>query len=159
MKIEKVFLTKDNLLKIESIDDEFYKNAITGIEWYLKRYNEHHYAYCLFDKDSIVGYIVSIPIKKEVYDAIINGVLVNDLDINPDMFINNSNYHYIVSCVLNDGYRNQGYGKELMKKVLNDINGQACCLTISKEGFILAKKFMNLIKKLNNEVSVFEYKK
>ena len=44
MKIEEVNLTKDNLIKIEEIDNTFYKNDITGIDWYLQRYNENHKA-------------------------------------------------------------------------------------------------------------------
>lgn len=160
MKIEKIYLTKENLLKIEKIDDSFYKNAITGIDWYLERYNEKHYAYCLVDEEEIVGYIVSVPIKKELYDAIINGVLVNDLHINPAMYLNESKYNYIVSCVIKEEYRYKNYGKLLMEKVLDNLNNcYACCLTISKDGYKLANKYMKLKMKLNDNVSVFEKNK
>lgn len=157
MEIKKVFLTKENLLRIEKIDDEFYTNAITGIEWYLKRYNEKHYAYCLFDGDTIVGYIVSVPIKTGLYDAITNGVLLDDLHINPKMFLNESDYYYIVSCVLKEEYRYKNYGQNLMERLLEDLVGKKyCCLTISKEGYNLASKYMNLKMKLNEDVSVFQ---
>lgn len=157
MKIEKVYLTKENLLKIEKIDDSFYKDDITGIDWYLQRYNSKHYAYCLIDKTEIVGYIVSVPIKKELYDAIINGVLLNDLHINPDMYVTKSEYNYIVSCVIKKEYRYKNYGKLLMEKVFDDLNNcYACCLTISKDGYKLANKYLKLKKKLNDDVSVFE---
>lgn len=42
MKFAEVNLTKENLLKIQDIDVLFHKNAITGIHWYLERYNENH---------------------------------------------------------------------------------------------------------------------
>jgi len=59
MTIRKVQLNKDNLLKIEKIDDLFYVDAITGIDWYLQRYNENHWAYLLIDDFSnVVGYII-----------------------------------------------------------------------------------------------------
>lgn len=157
MTIEKIYLTKENLLRIKKIDDSFYKNAITGIEWYLGRYNEKHYAYCLIDKNEIVGYIVSVPIKKELYDAIINGVLINDLYINPAMYLTESEYNYIVSCVIKEEYRYKNYGKLLMKTILNDLNtSYVCCLTISKDGYNLANKYLKLKNKLNDDVAVFE---
>jgi len=157
VRIEKVYLTKDNLLKIEKIDDSFYTNAITGIDWYLERYNEKHYAYCLFDNNDIVGYIVSVPIKKELYDAITSGVLLNDLYINPSMFLNESKYNYIVSCVIKEEYRNKHYGQLLTETLINDLKDcYACSLTISKGGFKLASKYMKLKMQLNDEVAVFE---
>lgn len=157
MKIEKVYLTKENLLKIEKLDDSFYNTDITGIEWYLQRYNSEHYAYCLIDKNEIVGYIVYVPIKKELYDAIVSGVLINDLHINPDMYLNESEYNYIVSCVIKEEYRYKNYGKLLMEKVIADLNNcYACCLTISKDGYKLASKYLKLKKKLNQDVAVFE---
>jgi len=157
MEIKKVFLNKGNLLKIEKIDDDFYTNVIPSIEWYLERYNEKHYAYCLFDNNDMVGYIVSVPIKKELYVALVSGVLLNDFHINPEMFVTESNYNYIVSCVIKEEYRNKKYGKLLMETLLNDLkNCYACCLTISKEGYNLANKYLKLTKKLNDDVSVFE---
>lgn len=159
MKIEKIYLTKENLLKIEKIDDSFYTNAITGIDWYLQRYNSKHYAYCLIDKNEIVGYIVSVPIKKELYDAIVNGVFVNDLYINPSMYVNKSEYNYVVSCVINEEYRYKNYGKLLMEILLKELKGNICCLTISKDGYKLANKYMKLKMKLNDDVSVFEKNK
>lgn len=157
MKIEKLFLTKENLLKIEKIDDAFYKNDITGINWYLERYNPNHFAYCLIDNDDVVGYIVYVPIKKELYDAIINGVLLNDVDINPTMFLDKSDYYYIVSCVLKEEYKHKNYGKLLMEKVLSDLEGNyACCLTVSEAGYRLASRYMNLKNKLNSDIAVFE---
>lgn len=157
MKIEKVYLTKENLLKLEKIDDSFYTDAITGIDWYLMRYNEKHYAYCLIDNEDIVGYIFSAPVKKELYEAITNGVLLNDLHINPNMFVDKSNYNYIVSCVIDENYRYKNYGKLLMETLLKDLKDcNVCCLTISKEGYKLSDKYLNFKSKLNDEVSVFE---
>lgn len=157
IKTETVNLNKENLLKIKKIDDSFYKKAIAGIKWYLERYNEKHYAFCLINGEEIVGYIVSVPIKKELYDAIINGVLINDLHINPDMYVTESEYNYIVSCIIKEEYRYKNYGKLLMEKVLSNLNNcYACCLTITKDGYKLANKFLKLKEKLNDDVSVFE---
>ena len=156
MKLEKVYLTKENLLKIEKLDDLYYTDAITGIDWYLQRYNEHHNAYFLInDKSNVVGYILSVPIKKELYDAITSGVIVNDLYVNPKMYIDESTYHYIYSCVITKEYRHQKYGTMLMEKLLDDLKGNICCLTISKDGYKLANKYMDLKEIINESVSVF----
>ena len=158
MRVEKVSLTKDNLLKIKSIDETFYKSNL-DINWYLERYTNKHNGYLLYDNNKVVGYIVSVPIKKELYDALVNGVLLNDININPDMFIEDSYYNYIVSIVILEEYRYQGMGNLLLEALLNNVkNGLYCALTISKEGSILANKYMNLKLKINDEVSVYELK-
>ena len=77
-----------------------------------------------------------------------------------DVNLNESEYNSIVSCVIKKEYRNKNYGKLLMETVLSDLNsGYACCLTISKDGYKLANKYMKLKMKLNDEVSVFEKNK
>ena len=114
MKVEKISLTKDNLLKIKSIDETFYKSNL-DIDWYLERYTNKHNGYILYDNDKAVGYNVSVPIKKELYDALINGVLLNDININPNMFIEDSYYNYIVSIVILEEYRHQGMGNLLLE--------------------------------------------
>ena len=107
------------------------------------------------DNSDLIGYIVSVPIKKELYEAITNGVILNDLHINPTMFQKESDYHYIVSCVILEEYRYQNYGPKLMETLLSSLNGRACCLTISKDGYRLASKYLNLKETLNDSVSVF----
>lgn len=156
MKIEKVNLTKENLLKIKKIDDLFYTKDKLEFEWYLQRYKESHYAYFLIDDNSdVVGYMVSVPIKRELYDTIVNGVLINDLNINPRMYVTESEYNYIVSCVINEEYRYKNYGKRLLENLLKDLNGYICCLTISKDGYNLISKYMDLKLNINEIVSVF----
>ena len=50
-------------------------------------------------------------------------------------------------------------GNLLLEALLNNVkNGLYCALTISKEGSILANKYMNLKLKINDEVSVYELK-
>ena len=158
MKIEKINLTKDNLLKIKEIDDLFYRDDSTTIEWYLERYTPNHIGYVLKDEnDNFCGYIVSVPVKKELYDAITNGVLVNDININPKMYIESSNYNYIVSFVLLEEYRHQGLGTKIIESISNSMaKGKYCALTISKEGNNIAKKFMNLKMQINDDISVYE---
>ena len=157
MRIEKVCLTKENLLKIQDLDDSFYKNNITGINWYLERYNKNHFAYVLVDENgNYGGYVMGIPIKREFYDAITNGVITNDLYINPKMFVNESNYYYIYSIIIQEKYRNKGYGTKLLEKLLNDIeNKNYCVLTISKNGYNLFIKYLDIKIKINNDMFVF----
>ena len=157
IKIEKVNLTKENLIKIMDIDSLFYKEDILTIEWYLERYNKNHYGYLLIDGDKCVGYLVSVPVKRELYKAIVNGVMVNDLYINPQMILENSKYNYIVSSVILDEYRNKGYGQKMLEKLFNENNGKYCSLTITKAGYNLSKKYMRHEKELNDEVHVFTY--
>lgn len=155
MHIEEVCLTKENLLKIQDIDDTFYKNAIIGIHWYLERYNKDHKGIVLLDNNKVVGYIVAVPIKKELYDAITNGVIINDLYINPKMFVKESNYKYVVSCVLLKKYRGKGYATQMMKKLFNKAKGYYCALTITENGYNLANKFMKLKLNINDDTNVF----
>ena len=76
------------------------------------------------------------------------------------MYLNESEYNYIVSCVIKKEYRYKNYGKLLMETVLSDLNNRyVCCLTISKDGYKLANKYLKLKMKLNDDVSVFEKKK
>ena len=155
MKIEEVNLTKENLIKIENIDNTFYKNDITGIDWYLQRYNKDHKAILLFDNDKCVGYCVFVPIKKELYEALVNGVLINDVNINPKMYINKSKYNYVVSSVILKEYRGKGYATLMIEKLLENITGKFVALTISSDGYKLASKFMNFKLKISDEVNVF----
>jgi len=96
-----------------------------------------------------------VPIKKELYNAIVNGVLINDLYINPNMIVNKSKYQYIVSSVILDDYRHKGFGKEMMKELLKNGKGFYCALTITENGYNLAKKFMELKLKINDDANVF----
>lgn len=155
MKIEEVNLTKENLIKIENIDNTFYKNDITGIDWYLQRYNKDHKAILLFDNDKCVGYCVFVPIKKELYEALVNGVLINDVNINPKMYINKSKYNYVVSSVILKEYRGKGYATLMIEKLLENKTGKFVALTISSDGYKLASKFMNFKLKISDEVNVF----
>ncbi len=156
MKIIERKLIKSNLLKIQKIDKEFYNDDSLNIEWYLRRYNEKQKGIFLLDNEKIVGYLVCVPIKKELYDAIINGVLLNDLHINPKMFVEKSNYNYIVSIVIRKDYQQKGNGSLMMKKLFENAKGKYCALTISDEGYYLAQKFLNLIVRISDKVNVFE---
>ena len=153
MEIIEKKLTKENLLKIKEIDDTFYKDTVVDLEWYLERYNESHQGIFLQDGEKIVGYLVVVPIKKELYDAITNGVITGDISINPSMFLTSSNYYYIVSCVILEEYR---YGTLMMEKLFQNTKGKFCVLTISDKGYHLAQKFLDLKMKINDKVSVFE---
>ncbi len=156
MKIEKIKLTKENLEKIMLIDQKFYNDDTLTLEWYLERYNDSHDAYVLINEvNKISGYIVSVPIKKELYDAIINGVLVNDVYINPKMFLNDSKYNYVISCVIDEEYRKQNYGTKLMQTLVDDVKGKLCALSVSKGGYSLANKFLKLKETIDYPIAIF----
>ncbi len=159
MEFEKVNLTKDVLIEIKKVDDIFYKDENLTLDWYLERYTDKHIGYLIKDKEKIVGYIVAAPIKKVLYNALVKGVLINDTDINPDMFINKSRYNYIVSFVLLPDYRHNGIGTKLIKSIIKTVKkGYYCSLAISKEGNAISKKFMRVKKKINDEITVYEIK-
>lgn len=155
MHIEEVSLTKDILLKIQDIDNTFYLNAIIDIHWYLERYNKDNLAIVLQDDNKVVGYIVAIPINKELYNAITSGVIINDLYINPKMFVKESNYKYVVSCVLLEQYRGKGYATQMMEKLFEKAKGYYCALTISENGYNLVNKFMKLKLNIDDKTNVF----
>ncbi len=158
MIIEKVSLSKNNLEEIKKIDDEFFSDENLTMDFYLNRYNEKHNGYILKDENkNVLGYLVSVPVKKELYNAIKKGVITNDLFINPQMFINKSKYNYIVSICILQEYRKKGYGKQLFETFLKDRKtGKYISLTITKEGYTLLNKYMNMMKKINNETAIFE---
>ena len=156
MHIEEINLTKENLIKIKEIDDTFYDKDNISIEWLFERYKDTYKGLVLCDKEKIVGYITAVPIKKELYDTIINGVIVNDLQINPNMFVDESNYYYIVSIVIKKEYRGKGFGSKMLKLILENKNKNYCVLTISDDGYNLIKKYMNLKTKVYKNIYVFE---
>ena len=156
IEIKEVKLNKENLIKIKEIDNIFYNEDILTLDWYLERYNENHKGILLFDNDKCVGYLVSVPVRKELYDTIINGVITNDLYINPNMFITESKYNYIISIVLLENYKNEGYGSKMLNKLFNNVNGCFCALTITEDGYKLANNYMDLIMSINSKVSVFK---
>lgn len=160
MKIEKIPLNKENLIKIKKIDDLYFTEDITDLNWYLERYTTKHTAYVIKDnQDNYQGYIIAVPIKKVLYKAITNGVLINDININPDMFVNKSKYHYIASFVILEKHRHKGLGLKLIKSIIKLVDkGYYCALVMSNEGDAISKKYMHLKKKINENISVYEIK-
>lgn len=153
--LENVKLTTEYLKIIKNIDDEFYKNELLTLDWYKERYNENHDGLLLVDDKNYVGYLVSVPIKKELYKAIIGGTLTNDLYVNPKMFLKSSKYYYIASIVILENYRNYGYASMMLRKLFQNNKGKFCALTITKDGFNLASKFMKYKIKINDDVNIF----
>lgn len=155
MKIVKSFLTSDVIDVIINIDKSYY-NDLYEEKWYKERYNRFHYAYVLMDEEKPVGYILSVPIRKQLYDAIKSGVLVNDYDVNPNMIVNESYYNYITSCVILDEYRNKGYGKNLLETLFQNGRGFYITLTTNNISYRLCRSYMNEMLKINNLMYVFE---
>lgn len=155
MKIKEENLNRNILESIISLDKSFYNDKELTLNWYLERYKEYHKVILLCDDDKIVGYLLGVPIKKELYDAITNGVITNDIYVNPNMFVKESLYNYIVSIVIYEKYRNKGYANKLMNTLMNNLNGKYCTLTISKAGYVLASKYMDLKLIIDDNISVF----
>jgi len=157
IKIKKEKLNKKNLYKLKEINDFFYEDNLS-LEWYYQRCNNKHDIYFLYNENLCIGYISCVAIKKELYDTLKNGVILDDININPKMFVKKSEFYYISSIVLSEEYRNIGLGSILMESLLNTNKGNFIALTISKKGYHLCKKYMKLIRKLNKNVKVFELK-
>lgn len=154
--IEKINLTKENLLEIEKIDDAFYTDEVTGIDWYTNRYKPYNIAYGLFDDKELVGYTIIAPIQEDLFRAIINGVLVSDVKVSPEQFVKYSDFYYIASSVIKEKYRECGYGSKMFDQIMHDYRDKyLCCLTVSKEGYRLVNKFLYHYKIVTSSVDSF----
>ena len=153
--IKEVSMTKEVLERIREIDLEVYPN-IGPIDWYLARYKPRNTAFAAMVGGEIVGYIASLPARKELYDAITSGVLIDDLGINPDMFVKDSAYCYIGSAVLEPAYRGRNIGRRLLDAFVETHGDKRVCLiAVSKAGRHLAEHYFTLAKELPGGMGVF----
>ncbi len=158
MEIKIKNMTNDIIEEIKSIDERFYKENYT-INWYQERYDENDFAFCLYDKNKMVGYICVVGIKNTLYDDIKKGQYDDDYNIKPNLFDLKSKYMYIPSINILEKYRHRGYGKLLLEEALNFYNNRnIIAITITKEGYELANKYMEYIKNVNDNVAIFEKK-
>lgn len=160
MEIKKVKLSKENLKIIKSIDEIFYKDDRLTLQWYIERYNENHDGILLINEENInVGYLVCVPIKEELYNQFVTGMLSDDVEVDPQMFIKESKYNYIVSTVIFENYRRKGYGTKMLEELMKDSDGKNyCAISVSSEGYKLLKKKLDVTKKVNDTVYAFEKK-
>ena len=155
IEIKEVSLTKDVLEQIREIDLQVYPN-IGLIDWYLARYKPWHSAFVAMDNGKIVGYVASLPARKELYDAILNGVLVDDLGINPDMFLKESEYCYVGSVVLKAAYRGRNISRQLLDAFAGRYGDKKVCLiAVSQAGYHLAEHYFSLAKELPGGIGIF----
>ena len=153
--VDEVSLTKEILEEIRKIDLEFYPN-IGPIDWYLSRYKPWHSAFAAMDDGKMIGYFVAVPVRKELYDAILNGVMVDDLGINPDMYLQESEYYYAVSIVVQEAYRGRNISRQLLDAYFSKYpDKKTCLLAVSKGGHHLAEHYFSLVKDLSENVAVF----
>ncbi len=159
MKIEKIMLNNENLKEIKRIDDICFSDSVYDLKWYLDRYNSNYYGYGIYDEGKMIGYIISAPIKKDFYNALIKGVLIDDTCVNPEMFINKSKYNYVACMAMMPEYQKKGIGIKLVKSVIKEVpSGRYVALTVSDAGCSIASKYMKLKKKVNDKIKVFELK-
>ena len=157
ISVKEVSLTKDVLEEIRKIDLEFYPN-IGAIDWYLARYRPWHTAFLALDGEKIIGYLAAMPVQKELYDAIVNGVLVDDLGVNPNMYLQESAYYYAGSIVIRKEYWGQHISRRLIDLFFSKYaDKKICALTVSKAGYHLASRYFTLAKQISENVGVFVY--
>ena len=155
LTVKEVALTREILEEIRKIDLEFYPN-IGSIDWYLSRYKPWHSAFVAMDNEKIVGYFVAMPVRKELYDTILNGVLVDDLGINPDMYLKESEYYYAVSIVIQEAYRGRNISRQLFDMYFTKYpDKKTCALAVSRDGYRLAGHYFSLVKGISENVAVF----
>ena len=155
LTVREVSLTRETLEEIRKIDLEFYPN-IGLIDWYLSRYKPWHSAFVALDDGKMIGYFVAVPVRKELYDAVLNGVMVDDLGINPDMYLQESEYYYAVSIVIQEAYRGRNISRQLLDAYFSKYpDKKTCLLAVSKGGHHLAEHYFSLVKDLSENVAVF----
>ena len=155
LTIKEVSLTRETLEEIRRIDLEFYPN-IGPIDWYLSRYKPWHSAFAAMHDEKMIGYFVAVPVRKELYDAILSGVLVDDLGVNPDMFVKESEYYYAVSIVIQKEYRGRNISRQMFDAYFSKYpDKKTCLLAVSKSGYRLAGHYFSLVKDISENVGVF----
>ena len=155
LTVKEVSLTRETLEEIRKIDLEFYPN-IGPIDWYLARYKPWHCAFAAMDGEKMIGYFVAMPVRKELYDTILNGVLVDDLGVNPDMYLKESDYYYAVSVVIREAYRGRNLSRRMFDMYFSKYpDKKTCLLAVSRSGRRLAEHYFSLVKDLSENVSVF----
>ena len=153
--VKEVSLTRETLEEIRRIDLEFYPN-IGLIDWYLSRYKPWHSAFAAMDDEKMIGYFVAVPVRKELYDAILSGVLVDDLGVNPDMFVKESEYYYAVSIVIQKEYRGRNISRQMLDAYFSKYpDKKTCLLAVCKSGYRLAGHYFSLVKDISENVGVF----
>ena len=155
LTVREVSLARETLEEIRKIDLEFYPN-IGPIGWYLSRYKTWHSAFAAMDDGKMIGYFVAVPVRKELYDAILNGVLVDDLGVSPDMYLKESEYWYAVSVVIRKEYRGRNIGRQLFDAYFRKYpDKKTCLLAVSGGGRRLAEHYFSLVKDVSENVAVF----
>ena len=155
LTVKEVSLTRETLEEIRKIDLEFYPN-IGSIDWYLSRYQPWHSAFAAVDGEKMVGYFVAVPVRKELYDAILNGVLVDDLGVNPKMVLRESEYYYAVSMVIRKAYRGRNLSRQMLDMYFSRYpDKKTCLLAVSRSGYRLAEHYFTLVENISEDVGVF----
>ena len=153
--IKNVSLTKEVLEQIRQIDLQFYPN-IGSIDWYLARYKPWHSAFLALDDDRIIGYVAALPARRELYDAILDGILIDDMGINPAMFVKESEYYYAGSVLIEKEYRGLGISKRLLDQFSERYAEKKLCLiAVNSNGYRLASHYFAHWKRIAEGVDVF----
>ena len=150
-------LNEEDLQEIMKLDKTFYTDVNYDLQWYIDRYL-YNMGFLLYKKKNLIGYIMAVPIKDNLYTAIKDGLFMGDLEINPQLYnsYESKNPIYIASALLKKSYRKKGYAQLIMNKIMEEYpNNKMCCIAISKDGHKLASKYLTLHKNLPYDKSVF----
>ena len=155
IEIKEVSMTREALESIRDIDLQFYPN-VDPIDWYLARHKPWHTSFVATDNGEIIGYLAFLPARRELYDAILNGVLIDDSGINPDMFLKESEYFYVESLVLKAQYRKMNISRRLFNAFFDRYGDKkAITIALSQEGYRLAEHYFSLAKALSCGIGIF----
>lgn len=155
IKVDKVKFTKEIKRIIKNLDDEISYYTSVDVSWY-DRYSDNSYIYLLKDDDKIVGYIYGSFITEKLYNSLLNGEIINDYLINKEEFVENSDYIYLTSIVVNEEYRNKHYGSLLQEKFLKDNKDKnIVALSVSNSGYNLANKYFKLYRQIDDSHTIF----
>ena len=153
--IHEVNLTREILEEIREMDLEFCR-GIGPIDWYLDRYKPWHTALVAREEEKIIGYLAYLPIRKELYEAVVNGVLVDDLGISPDMFLKESPYYYAGSILIREEYRGRNLSRQLLDAYAERYpEKKTCLIAISGGGYRLARHYFTLVKETAGSIGIF----
>lgn len=146
------------LRRIMEIDDLFYTDSITPFSWY-ERYYGNNIVLLKNEENQIVGYLIIAGIEQKLYNAFYEKLFVGDVCINSKMFDSQSEFKYLSSVVILEQYRRKGFGSKMLKYALSiqDTGTKIVTMCVSKSGYNLMEKQMNLVCELDSKTALFSF--
>lgn len=108
---------------IYKLDCLAYPEEMTDKEWYFRRYDGRERVYVYSEGNKPLAYAVVAKIKKELADAIANGVLDGDVIVSNNMFRGDGTYIYLASYVVAEEARHSGIFRALLNITIESHKG------------------------------------